>query len=124
MNLVDSSAWLEFFADGNNASKYEKVILDVKKLLVPSLCIFEVFKKVLGQKGEDAALQSVALMQQGRIVELTVPIALAAGRIGVAHKLPSADSIILATARQWDATLWTQDNDFKGLEGVKYFSKN
>ena len=124
MNVVDSSAWLEYFANSKRAAKFVKPIEDTRKLIVPSICILEVFKKVLSSRGEDKALQAIALMQQGRIVELTVAIALSAGKLGVQHKLPMADSIILATARQWEATLWTQDSDFHGIEGVKFFPKD
>jgi predicted nucleic acid-binding protein len=123
MNVVDSSAWLEYFVGGKSASNFVKPIEDTKKLIVPSISILEVFKKVLSTRGEDDALQAVALMQQGRVVELSVSIALLAGKLGVLHKLPMADSIILATAKQWKATLWTLDSDFIGLEGVRFFKK-
>ena len=123
MNLVDSSGWLEYFADGKNAKNFAKPIEAVSKLLVPSICILEVFKKVLMQRGEDLALQAVALMQQGRIMDLDFVLSLKAAKLGVEHKLPLADSVILATARSWNAVLWTQGSDFVGIEGVKYFPK-
>jgi len=89
---------------------------------VPSVSIFEVFKRVLQQRGEAAALQAVALMQQGSIVDLTAPAALAAARLSVEASLPMADAIILSAARIGGATLWTQDTHFEGMEGVKYIS--
>lgn len=123
MNLVDSCGWLEYFADAPNANFFAKPIEDIENLLVPSLCILEVFKSVLRQRGEDAALQAVALMEQGMIVDLDTSIALSAAKLGLEYKLPLADSIILATAIANDATVWTQDTDFKGIDSVKYITK-
>ena len=123
MNLVDSCGWLEYFADAPNANFFAKPIEDIENLLVPSLCILEVFKSVLRQRGEDAALQAVALMEQGMIVYLDTSIALSAAKLGLKYKLPLADSIILATAIANDAIVWTQDTDFKDIDGVKYITK-
>ncbi len=124
MNLVDSSGWLEYFADGKNAKNFAKAIEATRQLIVPSISVLEVFKRVLIQRGEDSALQAVALMQQGRIIDLDIALSLKAAKLGVELKLPLADSVILATARSCDAILWTQDSDFCGIEGVKYFAKN
>ena len=123
MNIVDSSGWLEFFADGPNAEHFAEPLNDRDMLLVPTVIIFEVFKVVLRERGENAALQAAALLRQGTVIELTEDIALRAARLGVTHKIPMADSIILASARAHNALVWTQDDDFIGLEGVKYFSK-
>ena len=120
MNVVDSCAWLEYFANGPNASFFANSIEQVDTLIVPSLCIFEVFKRVLQQRSESDALQAVAVMQQGAVVGLDASLALNAARLSVENTLPMADSVILATARQCDATLWTQDADFNGLEKVQY----
>ena len=120
MNVVDSSAWLEYFADGPNASFFAEPIEDMESLVVPTLGIFEVFKRVLQQRGESAALQAAAVMQCGTVVDLGAVIALNAARASVELKLPMADSVILATARQYGAELWTQDADFRGIEGVRY----
>jgi predicted nucleic acid-binding protein len=120
MNVVDSSAWLEYFANAPNASFFAKPIEEVEKLVVPSLILYEVFKRVLQQRDEHDALQAVAVMQQGSVVDLDASLALNAARLGVEHRLPLADGVILATAREYDATLWTQDADFEGLENVKY----
>lgn len=120
MNVVDSSAWLEYFADGPNAEFFAKAIEDVENLVVPSITIYEVFKKVLLEKGEDAALQVVAQMKSGHLVEVEEDLAIEAARLSVAHKMPMADSLILATARACDAWVWTQDDDFKGLSKVNY----
>ena len=120
MNVVDSSGWLEYFAGGPNADFFAPAVETVDELVVPTVSLFEVFKRVLQQRGEGDALQAIALMQQGSVVELTAPIALDAARASAELGLPMADSIILATARAHQATLWTQDSDFDGIEGVKY----
>lgn len=120
MNVVDSSAWLEYFANGPNAAFFAKAIESVEDLIVPSLSLFEVFKRVLQQRDENDALQAIAIMQQGRVVDLDGSLALSAARLSVENKLPLADSVILATAREYNATLWTQDADFKGLDEVRY----
>ena len=114
MNVVDSSAWLEYFADGPNASFFAEPIEDVEALVVPTLSLFEVFKRVLQQRDESTALEAAAVMQQGTIVNLEATIALNAARLSAELGLPLADSVILATARQYGAELWTQDADFEG----------
>jgi predicted nucleic acid-binding protein len=120
MNVVDSSGWLEYFANGKNAGFFAPVIEDVAKLVVPTLSLFEVFRRVLLQRGEPSALQAVAIMHQGKVVELNTTLALSAARLSAQERLPLADSIMLATARALGATLWTQDADFEGHEGVRY----
>ena len=123
MNLIDSSAWLEYLADGPRAGVFEAAITRTQDLLVPVICIYEVFKRVLQQRDEESALRSVALMQQGTVVELDTNIALRAAKRSIEYKLPMADAIILATAQVYNATIWTQDADFKDIKGIKYFSK-
>jgi predicted nucleic acid-binding protein len=123
MNVVDSSAWLEYLADGPNAEHFSDPLIDIDNLIVPTICMYEVFKAVFRQRGEDAALQAVALMKQGTTVHLTDDIALQAAKISREHKIPMTDSIILATARAHEAVLWTQDHDFKNIENVKFFPK-
>ncbi|MGB5234239.1 MAG: type II toxin-antitoxin system VapC family toxin [Candidatus Macondimonas sp.] len=125
MNLVDSSGWLEYFADGLNATFFASAILDTEQLVVPTLSLLEVFKRVLQQRGEGDALQAVAvaLMRQGQVVELDSVLALSAARLGVEHRLALADSVIYATARRFGALLWTQDADFEGLPGVRFVAK-
>ena len=124
MNVVDSSAWLEYFADGPNADVFADAIETTAELIVPTISLYEVFKRVLQQRGEAAALQAAALMQQGELVELTEPLALSAASLGNQYGLPLADSIIYATARAHQADLWTQDADFKGLPHVHYIPKS
>lgn len=123
MNVVDSSAWLEYFADGPNADYFAKAIEKPDALLVPSITLLEVFKRVAQQRDEGAALQCVAVMQQGRLVELDAALALRAAALGLRHKLPLADSIIYATAQANAATVWTQDADFEGLPEVRFRAK-
>jgi toxin FitB len=123
MNVVDSSGWLEYFADGPNASFFTKAIEATAGLVVPTVSLYEVFKRVLQQRGEGAALQAVAVMQQGRVAELSGTLALAAARLSLDLRLPMADAVMLATARACDATLWTQDADFAAVPGVRYVAK-
>ena len=120
MNLVDSSAWLEYFADGPNADFFAPAIEKTRDLLVPTIVVFEVYKRVLQQRQEPAALEAVSVLQHGQLIELTASLAIAAARISQDEKLPMADSIILATARARNALIWTQDNDFQEMDRVKY----
>ena len=123
MNLVDSSGWLEYFADGRNAEFFAAAIENTENLIVSTINIYEVFKRIHQQRGEDAALQAVALMHQAGVVDVTSPIAMDAVKLSAELKLPMADSLILATARTFGATLWTQDSDFDGLPNVRFTKK-
>lgn len=123
MNLVDSSGWLEYLAEGRHADSFAPAVEDTEHLIVSTINVYEVFKRVLQQRGEDAALQAVALMQQAAVVDVSPPIALDAAKLSAELKLPMADSLILATARAHSATIWTQDADFKGLPDVKFIGQ-
>jgi len=123
LNVVDSSGWLEFLADGPNAEAFAEPILNPELLVVPMVSLYEVFKKLLVERDESTALQVVALMMQGRLVDLDSDLALTAAKLSADLRLPMADSMILATARRHGAVLWTQDEDFDGLPGVRYFRK-
>jgi len=123
MNVVDSSGWLEYFADGPNASFFAEPIEDISSLIVPTISLVEVFKKILLQKGETEALNKIAVMHSGEMVDLTTPIALHAAKISADLKIPMADSIMLATAREQGGVLWTQDSDFKDLDDVRFVEK-
>jgi len=123
VNLVDSSAWLEYIAAGPQAGQFAATIEDVASLLVPTIVLLEVTRRVMQQRGEDEALQVAAMLHQGQVVVLDSGGALNAAQLGVAHKLPLADSIIYATAKQYGATVWTMDADFSRLTGVRYFPK-
>jgi predicted nucleic acid-binding protein len=120
VNLVDSSAWLEYFADGPNGDFFAPPIEKSRDLLVPTIVVFEIYKRVLQQRNERAALEAVSVLQHGQLIELTASLAIAAARISQHEKLPMADSIILATARARNAIIWTQDSDFEGIDRVKY----
>lgn len=121
MNIVDSSGWLEYFSDGPNANHYLQPLNDASSLLVPVITIYEVFKVVHRESSENEALQAVAAMQKGKIIGLTVKIAMDASKLSLQNNLPMADSIILATARAYSCVIWTQDSDFQHIEGVHYF---
>jgi toxin FitB len=123
MNIVDSSGWLAYFADEPNAKHFLTPLNDSASLVVPTVTIYEVFKVVLRESGENDALQAAAAMQKGTVVALTVPLAIAASKLSIEHTLPMADSLILATAREFNAILWTQDSDLKDINNVKYFPK-
>ena len=123
MNLIDSSVWLEYFAAGPQADQFAAVIEKVDALLVPTIVLVEVTRRVMQQRDEDAALQIAAMLHQGQVVPLDSGIALSAAQLGVAHKLPLADSIIYATAKQYQATVWTMDAHFAGLSNVRYVPK-
>ena len=123
MNVVDSSGWLEYFADEPNADFFAPAIENVKELVVPAISIYEVFKRVYQQRGENDALKAVAQMLQGRVIELDTPLALRAAKVSIDFGLPMADSIILAAAKAHNAALWTQDEHFKEIEGVRYIEK-
>ena len=123
-NVVGSSGWIEYFADGPNAEFFEAAILDASSLIVPSISIYEVFKRLLREPNcEEAALHVVAAMQRGRVANLDAELALGAAKTSFETNLPMADSVILATAHTYDATLWTQDADFEGMVGVRYLEK-
>jgi predicted nucleic acid-binding protein len=120
MNIVDSSGWFEYFAGGPNTEFFSEPIEDTSELLVPTISLYEVFKRVLQQRDESEALRAIAFMQSGEIIDLTSTIALHAAKISTELKIPMADSVMLATARESDAVLWTQDSDFEDLKDVRY----
>ena len=123
MNVVDSSGWLEYFANESNAGFFAPAIQAASELLVPSISLYEVFRRILQQKSEDEALRAVAFMMQGSVVDLTPAIALSAAVLSLRLKLPMADSVMLATAQAYNATFWTQDADFQNIAGVRYIQK-
>ncbi len=118
MNLVDTSGWLEYFYDGCNSGYFARPLESLGDLIVPTICVYEVFKKVFSVGSEAQALRAVSQMRLGKIVDLTEDIALSAAMISLKHHIPMADSMILATARKFKAVLWTQDEHFSGLDGV------
>lgn len=122
-NVVDSSGWLEYFADAKNADFFAPAIENTKNLIVPSISLLEVFKHVLRLSSEKQAFESIECMMQGAVVNLDIEISLSAAKLGIQYKIPLADSIIYATAIASEATLWSQDADFENLPYVKYICK-
>ena len=122
MNLVDSCGWLEYVADGPNAGFFARPLEQTSRLVVPTICVYEVFRRLLDQVGRPAALDAVAAMRHAAVVPLTHSLAVDAAGIARAFRLPLADSVILATARAWNATLWTQDDHFSSIAGVRYIA--
>ena len=120
MNVVDSCGWLEYLADGPNADFFAAAVEDRDRLLVPSICVLEVFRTIMRQCGEGPALEAVAAMFQAPVVDLDAGIALRAASLGLELGLPTADSVVLATARAHDATVWTQDSHFEEIHGIRY----
>jgi toxin FitB len=123
MNVVDSSGWLEYLANGTNASFFSQAITTTDSLVVPAICLYEVFKRILSQRGEEDALHAIGIMSLGSLADITREIAIEAAYISDEYKMAMADSLILATARAYRAVLWTQDADFEGVEGVQYIQK-
>jgi predicted nucleic acid-binding protein len=123
VNIVDSSGWIEYFIESSNAHFFAPLIEDTKTLIVPSISLYEVFKKLLIETNENTAFQAISQMQIGKVIVLDEPLAVNAARIGFDLKLALADSVILATARLFNATLYTQDEHFKNIPNVKFISK-
>ena len=124
MNVVDSTLWLEFFADTEAGDAISEVIENTSELLVPTITLYEVFKKLLLETSEDEALYAIAHMKQGKVIDLNDELSLAAAKISKDHKIPMADSIIYGTSLKYSCILWTQDKHFRGLKSVNYFEKN
>lgn len=118
-NVVDSSGWLEYLTGSPRAKHFAAAIEHPEHLVVPVLSIYEVFKKVRRERGERDALQVAAVMQSGQVVNIDTSLCLEAAHLN----LPLADSLMYATAQRHGAVLWTQAEDFRGLDGVKYFPK-
>ena len=123
LNVVDSSAWLAYLAEEAGANHFSAAIEDTAHLVVPVICLLEVFKVVARQRGEGDALQVVALMQQGRVIDVDATLSLIAAKASIDHHLPLADSLVYATALSVDAVVWTRDEDFRDLPGVRLFPK-
>ena len=117
------SGWLEYFAGGTNASFFAPVVKATDILVVPTVCMYAVFKRLISERGEEDSLQAIGIMSLGIIADLSREIAVNAAYISSEFKIAMADSIILATSRVHDATLWTQDSDFKDFQGIQYIEK-
>ena len=123
MNVVDSSGWIEYFFDSPRADLFATAIEGVTKLLVPVVSIYEVHKVLSRNLPAGAVLSCLDVMRQGRVLDLTDKRAVAAADIAAKHKLVMADAVIYSMAREFEGTLWTQDVDYNGLAGVRYFEK-
>jgi predicted nucleic acid-binding protein len=123
MNLVDSSGWLVYLADSKNAKLFAPAIEKTDELMVSTINIYEVYKKILHEKDENSAIQVIGLMQQAKVIVVNSSIAIQAAKLSFEQKIPMADSIIYITAKQNNGIVWTQDSDFKDLDDVKYFKK-
>ena len=123
MNVVDSSGWIEFLVGGPNAGFFETPLSVQDRLLVPSVIVLEVYRYVLRNEGRGKVLSVAATMHQGRVIDLDTGLAIEAAELGASHGLPLADSIVYASALSYEATLWTQDEDFDGLDHVEYRPK-
>ena len=123
MNLVDSSGWLEYFSDGKNANAFAPVIYNIEDLIVSTINLYEIYKKILIEKDENAALEATGIMMQAHVIDIDASISIQAAMLSHELKLPMADSLIYATAKLNNAILWTQDQDFKNIEGVNFIKK-
>ncbi len=123
MNVIDSSAWIEFIAGTPYANHFDEPIADHRRMIVPVITIYEVFRKVLMERDEFSALTAITHLRTGKVVDVDLTISLEAARYSKLYKLPTADALIYATAQLNQATLWTLDQHFKGLPGVRYFHK-
>lgn len=123
MNVGDSSAWIEFLVDGPNAEHFAPILTDRAGLIVPTIAVYEVYRWMSRTHAVEQAEAAIAVMTESVIVDLDIDLAIDAADLAVQHRLAMADSIILATARRFDATLWTQDADFEGIPGVRYLAR-
>lgn len=121
--IIDSSGWIEYFMGGTHRGHFRSMIHKVQDLIVPTITIFEVYKKILLQGGETHAITATSHMRKGHVIDLNEYLAIWAAKISKDLKLPMADSIILATAYATNSTVYTMDKDFKGIEGVHFISK-
>jgi len=123
MNIVDSSCWLEYLMDSEIGVNIAKVIENSGELIVPTITLYEVYKKLLAEKGEEYALDVVSYMQTGTVIDLNSGLSLLAAQISRKHKLAMADSIIYATSLHYSAEIFSCDKHFKDMPNVHYFSK-
>ena len=123
MNLVDSSGWLEYFSGSSNAQIFAPAIENIEELIVSTINIYEIYKKILTERDENSALEAAGIMQQAKVIDVSLSISIQAAMLSRQFKLPMAGSLIYTTAIQNDAILWTQDSDFKNLKDVKFIKK-
>lgn len=124
MIILDSSAWLEYFAGTKYADIFTVFAEDFDNLIIPSITIYEVYKRILIQRDVYSANIAIDFMQNGKIIDLNTEIAKNAAHISYKLKLPMADSLIYATGQIYQARIITLDSDFKGLDNVDYYEKS
>lgn len=123
MIVLDSSGWLEFFAEGPHVEEFASRLRHPATILTPTIAIYEVYQWIKRERSEEEAVYAAATMRKTKVVDWSDEISLTAADLSLAHKLPMADAIVLATARSHHAELLTTDSDFEGIEGVTVFSK-
>ena len=123
MIVLDSSAWLAYFSSEANRRVFEPVVDGAEVILVPTICLYEVYKVMLRELGEVSATEAAMFMRQGCLVPFHEPLAYSAAELSVQHRLRTAEALIYATARAFEAELWSQDRDFYGLPGVRFIAK-
>lgn len=123
MKVVDSSGWIELFTDGPLASRFAAHLADESAVLTPTIVLYEVYKLIRRERGEEDALTAAAAIQRTRMVPLDESLALTAADLAIAHGLAMADAIVYATARTHGAEVVTSDGDFRALPGVVFFGK-
>jgi len=124
MIIIDTSGWLEYFTGGTNSKFFSTPIKNNSKIIVPTIILYELWKKISRERGEDKAVELVAQLKRYDIIPLDESLSISAAKISNEYKIAMADSIIYATAKKYNATLWTQDADFKDFENVKYIEKS
>lgn len=123
MIILDSSAWLEYFAGTKNGDIFAEYAEDFENLMVPTICIYEVYKRILIQREENSANMAVEFMQNGNVVDINSEISITSALLSYKLKLPMADSLIYATGQIYKSKIITQDSDFIGLDNVDYYEK-
>ncbi len=123
MNLVDSSGWIEYLQDTPRADLFAEAIEDRYDLLVPTIALFEVHEVLSRNLPANLVAQCLDVMRLGLVLDLTDKRAIAASTIASRHRLAMADAAMYSLALEFEATFWTQDVDYQGLEGVRYCPK-
>jgi predicted nucleic acid-binding protein len=118
MIIIDSCGWIEFLVDGENAAEYEQYFQDSESIATPTIVIYEVYKKVLRERGEESAVIVAAQMDNTRVIELSERLSLLAAKLSIAHRLPMADAIVYATAKASECQVVTSDKHFVDLDDV------
>jgi len=122
MIIIDSSGWLEYFKGGRLSDLYDEYISRLPDIIVPTIVVYEVYKKLRTSEDYDSAINALTLLYYGHITPVWGSTAVTAAEISKSKKLAMADAVIYATARLNGAELVTSDKDFEGLDGVVYIA--